>query len=142
MAMDVKGQSLTLLYTGELSGDELHLTLSVRGMPGEERITMRRVDPKGSLLARYAENPALKRSPAWLKANAIRLASVPGDRRLRRYGAAEGPPPGRPHRRDGRGDPRAPASFSSSNSACSVFSWSSLASPFSALKRTGPSRLR
>jgi erythromycin esterase len=76
MAMDVKGQSLTLLYTGELSGDELHLTLSVRGMPGEERITMRRVDPKGSLLAMYAENPAPEEVTAWLKANAIRLASV------------------------------------------------------------------
>jgi erythromycin esterase len=76
MAVNIKGQALTLLYSGELSGDELQLTLRVRGRPGEERMTMRRVDPKGPPLAMFTENPAPEEVTAWLKANAIRLASV------------------------------------------------------------------
>jgi len=75
MAVNIKGQALTLLYTGELSGDELHLTLTVRGTPGEERMTMRRVDPKGPL-AMFTEKAAPEEVTAWLKANAIRLATV------------------------------------------------------------------
>lgn len=71
MAVNIKGQPLTLLYAGELAGEELHLTLTVRAVPGEDRVTMRRVNLKGSVVAMFAGKPAPEEVNAWLKANAL-----------------------------------------------------------------------
>src|SRR5260370_5503372 len=58
MAVNIKGQSLTLFYSGELAGDELHLAIRVRSRAGEERFTLKRVDPNASPLDRFSESPA------------------------------------------------------------------------------------
>ena len=136
MAVNIKGQALTLLYTGELSGDELHLTLTVSGTPGEERMTMRRVDPKGPPLAMFTEKAAPEEVTAWLKANAIRLATVEAT------GDFADMAPLKARLEDARIVGMGEASFNSSNAACSASWWSSLALPSSASKRTGPSRWR
>jgi erythromycin esterase len=79
MAIDIQGQQLRLFYEGQLDGDELRLTLRVRGRGGEESLTLKRVDPDASPLDRFSEDPAPDEVAAWLKANAIRFASVQAD---------------------------------------------------------------
>lgn len=71
----MQGRTLALSCSGELAGDELRLILRPKEMPGEERLTMRRVR-SGSPLDRFAENAAPEAVTAWVKANAIRLASL------------------------------------------------------------------
>ena len=78
MAVTVQGQALTLLYSGELEGDEMHLTMRIRGRAGEERFTLKRVDPANPL-DRFSESAAPEGVVAWLRANAVRLASVRAD---------------------------------------------------------------
>lgn len=78
MAVNVQGQSLTLFYSGELDGEELHLTIRARGRLGVERFTLKRVDSNAPL-DRFSENPAPPEVTAWLNANAIRLASLQAD---------------------------------------------------------------
>jgi erythromycin esterase len=79
MAVNIQGQALNLLYEGQLDGDELRLTLRARGRPGEERVTLKRVNPNASPLDRFSESPAPDEVTGWLKANAIRFASVQAD---------------------------------------------------------------
>ena len=75
MTLNAQGRSLKLFYSGELEGDELHLVLRAAGQPGEEHLTLRRVDPRAPL-DRFSEGPAPGKIAAWLKANAIPLDSV------------------------------------------------------------------
>jgi erythromycin esterase len=79
MAVDIQGQQLRLFYEGQLDGDELRLTLRVRGRPGEESVTLKRVDPDASPLDRFAEGAAPNDVTGWLKTNAIRFGSVDAD---------------------------------------------------------------
>ena len=74
MAVSIQGQSLKLVCSGELAGDEMHLTLRAPGRPGGEEFTLRRVNPDAPL-DRYAEPPAPQEVAAWLKSNAIPLAA-------------------------------------------------------------------
>jgi erythromycin esterase len=78
MAVNIRGQALTLFYSGQLEGDELHLVIRAGGQPGEDRITLKRVDPHAPL-DRLSESPAPEELAPWLKANAIPLASVQPD---------------------------------------------------------------
>ena len=48
MAVKIRGEALTLSYSGELAGDKLNLTLGIRGRPGGEAVTLKRVDPNVS----------------------------------------------------------------------------------------------
>jgi len=57
MTINVQGQSFTVSYSGEISGDELHLSLHVLGRPGEERFTFERVNA-ASPLDRFSEPAA------------------------------------------------------------------------------------
>lgn len=78
MAVMLQGQALTLLYSGELERDEMHLTMRVRGRTGEERFTLNRVDPSNPL-DRFSEPAAPDGVTAWLRGNAVRLASLRAD---------------------------------------------------------------
>jgi erythromycin esterase len=79
MAVSIQGQQLRLFYEGQLDGDELRLTLRVRGRTGEESVILKRVDPDASPVDRFSEETAPEEVAAWLKANAIRFASVDAD---------------------------------------------------------------
>src|SRR5215471_2254556 len=78
MAVKIRGQALTLFYSGQVEGDELHLVLRAGGQPGEDRITLKRVDLHAPL-DRFSESPAPEELASWLKANAIALGSVQPD---------------------------------------------------------------
>lgn len=78
MAVTFQGQALKLSYSGLLEGDELRLTMRAEGRDGEERVTFHRINPR-SPIERYSETPAPGEVMAWLKANAISIASVQSD---------------------------------------------------------------
>ena len=73
MTVNMRGRMLVLVYTGQLDGDELRLTLRSEGIPGEEQVTFKRVNAL-SPLDRFTEAAAPDEVAGWLKTNAIRLA--------------------------------------------------------------------
>lgn len=75
MTVNMRGRTLALIYSGQLDGDELRLTLHSKDFPGEEHANFKRINAV-SPLDRFSESPAPEEVAAWLKTNAIRLASV------------------------------------------------------------------
>jgi erythromycin esterase len=73
MTVNLQGRTLVLVYSGQLDGDELHLTLRPKGVPGEEQVTFKRVNAI-SPLERFSEAAAPDEVVEWLKTNAVRFA--------------------------------------------------------------------
>jgi erythromycin esterase len=70
------GQAITVRYKGQMNGDAIELTVYSQEAGGELRFTARRRDPKAPPPDWFSESPAPDEVLAWLKANAVRLASV------------------------------------------------------------------
>src|SRR5262249_31303376 len=78
MTITFQGQAVKLLYSGLLDGDELRLTMRAGERATEEPVTFNRVNSL-SPIERFSEPPAPGEITAWLKADAIRIASVQSD---------------------------------------------------------------
>ncbi|MGA3097135.1 MAG: erythromycin esterase family protein [Bryobacteraceae bacterium] len=68
--------TVSLLYTGEIEGDEIHLTVGTRGPGPKLQATAKRRDPNAPPPDWFSEAPAPEEVVAWLKTNAIRLETV------------------------------------------------------------------
>jgi erythromycin esterase len=72
----VNGSAIATLFTGQVNGDAIELTVRTRGRAGEQRLTAKRRDPNAPPPDWFSESPAPDEVLAWLKANAVKLASV------------------------------------------------------------------
>ncbi|MGD0049020.1 MAG: erythromycin esterase family protein [Bryobacteraceae bacterium] len=74
--LQLEGRTITVSYTGRISGDAIELTAHSTEFGAEQPLTAKRRDPNAPPPDWFSENPAPDEVLAWLKANAIRLASV------------------------------------------------------------------
>jgi erythromycin esterase len=74
--MKLGGKEITVVYQGRVNGDAIELTVHSQAAGGEERLTAKRRDAKDPPPDWFSEDPAPDEVLVWLKANAVRLATV------------------------------------------------------------------
>jgi erythromycin esterase len=72
-------RTITVSYTGQIDGDEIHLTARAREFGVEERLTAKRGNPNAPPPDWFSQTPAPEEVLVWLKANAVTLASLQPD---------------------------------------------------------------
>lgn len=68
--------TVSVLYAGEMEGDEIHLTVGMKGPGPKLQVTAKRRDPNAPPPDWLSEAPAPAEVVAWLKTNAIALETV------------------------------------------------------------------